>query len=168
MGSDHPDGEDTLAGMSGPRRAHPGEAWGAVLDDMEATAEALREEGWETMELHPGDVTIVEDTREPGIDILVPGDEFDDLRARIEAGVSFEDYEVYRAETEGMVYAVIVAKDDDSGTSALMPVYLDGQKLESILDPEPDSEGMPVYLRRLDGEMYELRLQEPSLLLDTD
>ncbi|MFC6725160.1 hypothetical protein ACFQE1_12435 [Halobium palmae] len=43
------------------------DAWERVVDDMEATAAEYREEGWETLELHPGDVTPIphDGTRAP-------------------------------------------------------------------------------------------------------
>ncbi len=167
MGSNHPDDGEPFDGETAPRRAHPGDVWGTVLDDMEATAEEFREAGWETLELHPGDVTIVEDTREPGIDALIPGSEFEDLQAYIDGGVSFDDYEVFRAESEGMVYAVIVAQDESTETAVLLPTYLDAERLSQVVGAGSD-ERVPVYLRRLDGEMYVLHLQDSALLLAED
>ncbi len=142
------------------------EQWSTVLDDMEATAAEFDEAGWETVVFHPGDVTTVLKNREPGVDVLLPGDEYDDLAAAIDEGVSFETYEVYRAVEDSMVYAVIVAQDEETSTAALVPVYLDQGKLHTVIEAEREEPGIPLYLRRLDNEMIELRLDDPSLLLD--
>jgi len=56
------------------------EHWDDLVDDVAATAEGLREEGWDVLELHPGDVTVVTGARS-GFDVLVPDDEFETLSA---------------------------------------------------------------------------------------
>jgi len=160
------DANEPGASGKGPRTEPAMEQWNAVLDDMEATAGELDAAGWETLVCHPGDVTTVMQNREPGVDVLLSGDEYAAIAEAVDSGVTFDAYEVYRAAAESVVYAVIVAQDEATSTAALVPVYLDQGDLHTVIELEREEPGLPLYLRRLDNEMIELRLDDPSLLLE--
>ena len=57
--------------------APAGDGWSAVIEDMEATAAEYRERGWTALELHPGDSVLVDSDRRTGLDVVLPGPEFE-------------------------------------------------------------------------------------------
>lgn len=116
--------------------------WEAVVEDMEATAEEYRDAGWEPVTLHPGDVTVVPaDHDQFGLSVLAPDDEFDTLREAV-AGRTFDSYEVYRGETESMVFLLVVVESDDDELAVFVPTYY---------ERTDDAEGE---LRDHDGTLY--------------
>lgn len=108
--------------------------WEDMLADVEATAEEYREQGWETMELHPGDVTAFasEEDDTYGLDVLVPGDEFDELEAVVEGGASFDSYQVFRGEGSGLVLLLIAMEDGENELAVLFPAYFDPSESEEM------------------------------------
>ncbi|MFT4905092.1 MAG: hypothetical protein ACI8UR_001660 [Natronomonas sp.] len=100
--------------------------WERVIEDMHATAEQHREEGWETVELHPGDVTVLsrDESDRFGLDAVVPGEEFDPLRTAVEER-TFDAYEVFRGETEGVVFGLTVVRSNDGELAVFIPFYYD-------------------------------------------
>jgi hypothetical protein len=116
--------------------------WEAVVEEMEATAEQYRNAGWETAELHPGDVTVVPaDHEEFGIVAIAPDDEFEALLELV-WGRTFDEYEVFRGDTEGMVFALVVVQAADKEAAVFLPVYYERTAA---------GEGE---LRNHDGELY--------------
>lgn len=159
------DNEDTGEapdGLSPGTNMRAMNVWNSVIDDMEATAAELEDEGWTTLELHPGDVIIATNIEDPGIDTVLPNPEFQELSSLIEAGVRFEEYEVYRAGGESIEYAVVVAKDFSQQIAVLIPLYYEIPDLAEIAR---GAETVPIYLRQLDEESVVLQLTEPELLL---
>lgn len=122
--------------------------WEAVIEEMEATAADLREEGWEIVELHPGDVAVFgEDAEFSGFDVLVPDNEFDQLE-EIDANAELKQTEVYRAESEQFVYALVVTLDADRTVGLCCPLYYDQQQLGQLPSPESDGQ-IATYIRTL-------------------
>lgn len=116
--------------------------WETVVEEMEETAAQYRTAGWETVELHPGDVTVVPaDHEQFGIVAVAPDDEFDELVARVD-GRSFDSYETFRGETEEMVFLLVVVESDDGDVAVFLPAYY---------ERTPDGEGE---LRGHEGELY--------------
>lgn len=139
--------------------------WDQVIADMEATASEFESSGWRTLETHPGDVTVAQNRAEPGLDAVLPGNEFRALEELLDAGVRFSEYEVFRAEGETFEYALLVAEDPQRETALLLPLFYELDDLIGVLQER--AEILPVYLRRLDGETISLELTEPELLLPT-
>lgn len=116
--------------------------WDAVVEEMEATAEQYRNAGWRTVEIHPGDVTVVPaDNEQFGIVAIAPDDEFAELLELVE-GRAFDAYEVFRGDTDEMVFALVVVQADDREAAVFLPVYY---------ERNADGEGE---LRKHDGELY--------------
>lgn len=116
--------------------------WEQVVEDMEATAAEYADAGRRTVALHPGDVTVVPaDHDQFGIVALVPDDEFGTLRETVEDR-TFDAYEVFRAETEAMVFLLVVVESDDGEAAVFLPAYY---------EREADGEGE---LRKHDGTLY--------------
>ncbi len=170
MDSGHP-----LSGRTG--------LWDDTIADMEATAEEFREEGWETLGLHPGAVTPLpagetEDgylDERVGLDVLVPGDEFEavtevvggvDGEAASAAGAGFDEYEAFRAQSGDVVFLVVVMKSEATGQAVLIPLYYDAAVAAETLERVTEREEMRLFVRPLDdSERVMFSQQEPEALL---
>lgn len=143
------------------------ENWDRVVADLEATAAEYEAEGWEALQLHPGDVVALsgEYGDRVGLDVLVPDDEYRELEGLLEDGVSFDAYQVFKAGSAGMVYLVVAMEDSDAEVAVLYPAYYrpadpDTQKL---LDRAHDEGELRSYVRRLSGEYVVLNHDQPEL-----
>lgn len=128
--------------------------WQAAIDDMEATAEAYRDRGWTTLELHPGDSVLVDSEFRTGLDVLLPGPEYERLEALIEE-TTFTDVDAFRAETEGILFLLIVEKSPDSETAVFVPTYYDPGGSQEKLDAVSDAGELRLFCRRLDDDYVE-------------
>jgi hypothetical protein len=177
MDSGHP-----LSGVTG--------LWDDTIDDMEATAEEFREDGWETVELHPGAVTPLPagetddgylDAR-VGLDVLVPGDEFEAVKAAVggieddanddaasaedAGGAGFDEYEAFRAQANEVVFLVVAMKSEATGTAVLIPLYYDITDAAATLNRVAEGGEMRLFVRPLDdSERVVFSQQEPDALL---
>lgn len=141
--------------------------WDRVVADLEATAAEYDEQGWESRQLHPGDVTPLsgEHGDRVGLDVLVPGEEYEALRSLLDGGVAFDAYRVFRAAVSDMVYLVVAMEDADSETAVLFPAYYRATDpaARAMLDRARDEGRLRSYVRRLDGEFVQLHHDEPAL-----
>lgn len=147
--------------------------WQDTIDDMEATAAEFREAGWETVELHPGAVTPLprletddgfEDDR-TGFDVLVPGNEFSETQAAVD-GAEFAEYEAYNAQTNGVVFAVVVMKADAAQRAVLIPIYYRVDEAEETVERIDAAGESRLYVRPLDDSERVLFTQSaPDALL---
>lgn len=144
-----------------------GDVWDVLLEDLAATAGEYRDEGWETLELHPGDVTALsgEFGDRVGLDVLIPDDEYRDLESWFDAGLTVDGYEVYREVVEGVVLLLVVVRDDDAERAVLFPAYydLDDDRARALFDRVDRTGTLHTYLRRLSGAFVELRHDDPAL-----
>lgn len=97
--------------------------WADVEADLEATAEELEAEGWSTVAFHPGDVTTRPTGDLPGLDVMVPGNEFEAMQATLEAGTSFDETAVFRTAGGGVAFLLCVLRDTDRRVAALVPAF---------------------------------------------
>lgn len=145
------------------------EVWDDVIEDMEATAETYREEGWEVLAIHPGDVASPDGEQGGrwGIDVLVPGDEFDELERLTEVeSFSFDESEVYRATGPGLVLLVVAILDHDTEVAVIFPAYYDVDQARSMLNRATDAGEMRTHLRPLDLEnVVTFTHDDPSLFM---
>lgn len=152
---------------------HPVAAtWGDVLADMEATAEGFEEDGWETLEIHPGDVTVLEggEGERFGLDVLVADNEYEAVQDRIESGFDVDEYEVFTANDEGYVFVLVALKDRDRRTALFVPMYysVSGKSTYLMLKRAKERGVIHTYLRRLDGEYIEFTHDDPELFQPSD
>ncbi|WP_224267807.1 DUF7529 family protein [Haloprofundus salinisoli] len=162
-------------------------AWEAVVADMEATAEAYREGGWETVELHPGDVLPlsgvdigVDVGDEPGgdatdaseeradwsgLDVLLPGNEFSAVEAVVEAS-TFDESEVLRTREDGVVLAVVVMKASAEKQAVFVPLYYDIADIAGVANAARSAGRLELALRPLSNDQRVLfALDDPELVL---
>lgn len=148
---------------SGPVEA----LWDDLLADLSATAAEYREDGWETLTLHPGDVTPLsgEYGDRVGLDVLVPDDEYRDLEAWFDAGLTVDGYEVYRTAAGGVVLLLVVVRDESERRAVLYPAFydLEDDQARSLITTADEGGALHTYLRRLTGDYVELRHDDPDL-----
>lgn len=139
--------------------------WDRVIEDMEATATELADAGWDTLELHPGDVHVLPDSEDPGLDLLVGDDEFGTLEDLFEDGLSLTETEVLRASTEGMQYVVAVMKDPEMEWAVLAPLYyrIADPDVGTMFDRARASETFCTRLRTLMGDRIDIEHDDPTL-----
>lgn len=144
------------------------EAWEHVVEDMEATAAEYRERGWEVVDLHPGDVTALPPDHDRfGLDVLVPGDEFDTVSELVtDDGAAFDEFEVFRAGRGGYVFLVVAVEDAAREQVVLVPAYYGIEDAEETLTGVREQGRFPLHVRPLtvDG-VVTVEPSEPELLL---
>lgn len=113
------DGIEERRGGTPARKA----AWSRTLEDMEALAEARRENGWEAVAIPAVDTAPA--SPEAGRDdrfgtvYVIPDNYADSFTDAFERG-GFPRYEAYRNEMEGYVYLVTELLDPDAETAILL------------------------------------------------
>lgn len=152
---------------------HPvADAWSDVLADMEATAASYEEDGWETQQIHPGNVTTLAGTDGDrfGLDVLVPDNEYAAVEERIQAGFDVDDYEVFTAVNDGFAFLLIALRDRDRRTAVFVPTYysLAGEDTRMMLTRAKSDGVIHTYLRRLDGDYIEFTHDDPDLFLPSE
>ncbi|MFB6270635.1 MAG: hypothetical protein ABEH83_11860 [Halobacterium sp.] len=140
--------------------------WERVVEDMTATADEYRERGWDAIEIHPGDVMVATDDRRTGLEVLAPDDEFDRAAAAVDDSDGFESANVFRAETEGVLYFVVVLEDPSAETALLYPVqYAPGEETDFVEMVEKEGE-VRTHVRPLDQRrVLTFTHDDPSLFL---
>lgn len=98
--------------------------WEDVEADLEATAAELEAEGWTTVALHPGDVTTRSGDDGPaGLDVMVPGNEFEAVGEQLDAGTEFRETAVFRQAAGGVAFLVCAFRDPDREVAVLVPAF---------------------------------------------
>lgn len=140
--------------------------WDDLLADLEARAAAYRDDEWETLSLHAGDVTALDGRygNRVGLSILVPDDEYAELERVLER-TSVDSYDVYRTSVDGYV-AFLLAVETADRTAVLCPGYyaLADDSVHALFDHAARAGQLTVYLRRLDESAVEVTLSDPELL----
>jgi hypothetical protein len=145
------------------------DVWEGVVEDMEATAAEYREDGWETLELHPGDVTALPSVEERkdeqfGLDVLVPGDEYEAVSELVD-GTEFDEYDVFRAQQGCVVFLVLVTKSTATKQAVLTPLYYAVEDAQLMLDRARDEDVLYTHVRPLsDDERVTFTQEDPELL----
>jgi len=147
-----------------PTNVEAASGWQAVIDDMAAMADEYEDRGWTTLELHPGDSVLVDSEARTGLDVVLPGPEYEDLEALVDDR-SFTDVSVFRAEDGGMVYLLIVEEDPDDETAAFVPAYYDPAGSQDKLETIQDDDQLRLFCRRLDNDYVEFVHTDPTPFL---
>lgn len=119
--------------------------WAALLGDMGATADVYREEGWSVLELHPTEATALTGPDDFGLEVTVPGDEFEELESWTGDG-RFGEYEVYRAETD-RVFLLVVARDEERRRVVCVPAHYGFESVSALADRAEAGAGFHTHVR---------------------
>ncbi|PSQ56741.1 hypothetical protein BRD18_08360 [Halobacteriales archaeon SW_7_71_33] len=159
MSDDAPDPGVPGAGTSARAMAR----WETVIEDMAATAAEYESEGWETLQLHPGDVTVLPpDSDTPGLDVLVPDDEHRDLAALMDDH-EFVSSAVFRRAEGSMVYLLVVEESTDD-VAVLYPVYYStsDRGVEDTFEHAHRTGRFRSFVRRLQGDPFVFEHDDPA------
>lgn len=144
-------GDHPLAGAA--------DRWELTVEDMAATAAAYRDDGYEVLELHPGDVTLRADSGT--FDVLLPDDEFRTLEALVGES-DLAETEVYFATDGGVAFALAVVAAPDDRTAVCCPLYYDLSSAGGLAGRE----ALTLYARPLaDDRSVAIRFDDPSLFV---
>lgn len=157
----------TVTDPSDPASSQVAAVWEELLADCSATAAEYRENGWETLELRPGDVTVVTGDHgdRAGLDVLVPDDEYRELEAWYE-DLSVDGYDVFRSTVDLVVCLVVVVRDETARRAVLYPLVYSAvdDQARALFEAATDRGVVYTYLRRLSGDCIRFRHDDPGLL----
>jgi hypothetical protein len=137
--------------------------WETILDEVSKMATEYQTAEWETVVLRPGDIQLVSsEDLQPGLDVLIPDDEYVELEGVLKSGVSFDSYEVHKDVMDGVVHLIIVMEGNASQVALLYPAFYGIENTEVINQARADGE-LRTYLRRLNGDYVELTHSDPEL-----
>ena len=117
---------------------------------MHATAEEYADANWGTVQLHPGDVTVLAgDTADgrAGFDVLVPGEEFERLTDAV-ADRTFDSHDVSRTTEGGVVFLLDVFTDADEDVAVFVPAYYEMTDAKTLRSTAADGT-VTMCIRRL-------------------
>ncbi|WP_115865586.1 DUF7529 family protein [Halorussus litoreus] len=118
-GDDDPDYAEKIAANADVHR----NAWQRTLDDMQAMAGDLEDEGWDVISFPAGHTAPtnpdVGASDRFGFVHVVPDSEAESIESAVETG-AFPKYQVFRNETDGRVFMVVQLLDPDSSTAILV------------------------------------------------
>ena len=141
--------------------------WDVVIEEMAAMATEYQDDGWETVTLHPGDVTVSageEPNAKQGFDVVVPGEEYDRLREAV-GDRAFESYEVFRTVDQGLVFLLTVLTDTTGELAVFVPAYYPETGVDELRVAVENGGGtLTTHVRPLDADERVLFYHEdPSL-----
>ncbi len=141
--------------------------WEDLIADASATAAEYEADGWETLELRPGDVTPLDGEYgdRVGLDVLVPDNEYRALQSWFDDGFAIDDYEVYRSLVDRTVFLLVALRDGEVERVVLLPTFyrLGADAVSGMFEHAGETGALHVYVRRLSGEYAEIRLDDPAL-----
>ncbi|MDB2225855.1 hypothetical protein PM076_15940 [Halorubrum ezzemoulense] len=152
------------AGGDVPTNVQAEDGWSAVIEDMEATATKYRERGWTALELHPGDSVLVDSDRRTGLDVVLPGSEFEELESLVDDR-QFRDVEVFRAEGNELVYVLVVEIAPESETAVFVPAYYDPSQAAEKLESIREAGAVRLFCRRLNDDAVRFVHDDPTPFL---
>ena len=153
--------------MDGPDRATQVASahWEALSGDVEAIVAEYDERSFEAHALHPGDVTLLtgESGDREGLDVLLPGSEFETVFDLVDRGVTFDSSEVYSAREGSTVLLVLVLVDEREEVVLAYPAYYDLETGREVLSRARERGRFHSYLRRLSGDTVTFTHDDPSI-----
>ena len=127
------------------------EGWMQLLEEMDAMAAALDDEGWETLTIPAGPVGPDERyTDRHGYAYVVPGDAADRF-AELFVPDGFPRTEVYRAISAGNLYLLSVFQNPATEAAILLAGVLNRSDLGECRQYATETGRMYTHLHRLDG-----------------
>ena len=130
------------------------QAWEATLEDMEAMAEARREEGWQAVTCMAVDTAPTNpdagDRDDFGLVFVLPNNMAEEFEDAYE-GREFPKYEVYRAADEGRAYVVVEYIDPATETVIFVAGQYELRFAPGMVKAARREETMYSYAQLIDG-----------------
>jgi hypothetical protein len=128
-------------------------AWQQTVEDMDAIAEELEDEGWDVLTVAAGHTAPTNPdagaTDRFGLVHVVPGNKADDIEETVETG-SFPQYRVFRKEMQGRVFMVTQLLDPESEQAILIAGNFELRHAPGLVKSALEEEEMYTHLQKLD------------------
>lgn len=140
--------------------------WDVVIEEATEQAEQYREDGWEAVVVHPGDVTAVFD--DPlGLDVLASRTEFERVQSLAESH-TFDRSHVYRRDG-GVVFVLTVFEATADSVAVFVPTYVSKEDLDQLFDRARAADELPIHVRPLsDDARVTFVIDDPDLFFETE
>ncbi|KAB1192321.1 hypothetical protein GJR96_02225 [Haloferax sp. MBLA0076] len=144
--------------------------WETVVEECEAVAEEYRERDWHVVVALPGDVVPVPGTGDEvvshvGLDVIVGDDVYPEVESAVE-GVTFDEYEAFRAVEGGLVYLTLVVRATEDEVAVCLPLYYRLAETDRLFSLLRQGETMRTKVHPLDPEKgVEFVHEDPDPLL---
>lgn len=141
--------------------------WQTVVEECQSLASEYEDEGWTVLAPVPGDVVPLpapgdSEVSKIGFDVLLSGDEFDRLESLV-TDADFDEFEAYRAQDGGIVYASLVFEAPAAEAVVCVPLYYSTVEADRMLDRVRAGDPLRVYFHPLSGDQHvEFDLQDPT------
>lgn len=107
--------------------------WDDLISDAKKIAAGYESDGWETLLLHPGDVSTVTEGN-ARFQLVVPESELEMLEEVVESDKkSFDEFELHRATVEDLLLFVVVVKSKDHNQAIIFLTYYDTDTDENFV-----------------------------------
>ncbi len=138
--------------------------WETLLEESEALAAEFENEGWETLLVQPGSVTTVFGRDRCGLDVLVPGNQYEPLAEWVEdEGTEFPRSEAYCREEAEVVLLVVVMSDPETERAVCFPAYYGIEDADGLFERARSEGRFDTYLRKLNGESVVFSHDDPEI-----
>lgn len=132
------------------------------MADLEATAEEYREDGYEVLAIHAGDVTPL--SKDLALDVLAPGDEYARLQS-LNEDLDVDEFAVFQAQEGEVTFALVVATDEDADVAVCIPVFFHSSVHDGLGALAEDAGVLDIQVRPLDdSSRVVFTLEEPGVL----
>lgn len=131
------------------------DAWGATIEDMEAMANELEEEGWDVTYFaagHTGAPDADETGGYPGLAFVMPDNFADAVGAAVEDG-SFPTYDVFRNEVSGRVFLLVQLLDPETEQAILVAGNFWRYDAQGMISDMREADAIYTHFQRLDGSV---------------
>lgn len=136
--------------------------WQDLMDDTDVTAAEYRDDGYETLAVHTGDVVPLPERLI--IDVLAPGDEFRQLTAMAD-GATVDEFELFTASEGDVEFALVVATDEQAEIAVCIPLFVHQDVVDAMGPRAKDAGHVDIHVRPLSDETHVVfTLEEPELL----
>lgn len=140
--------------------------WSDLQADIDDIAAEYRDDGWETLVLHPGDVSVrPEDDETHGFSLVVPQSELQTLKSWTqESSAAFDSFKAFRSTQDNLVFLAVVMEDAATGRAVLFPLYYDPKTDEHLERQAMTAGHLYTYVSGLAGdEAISFRHDNPKL-----
>jgi len=141
--------------------------WSEIADEIAQLQEQYESTAWDTVVLHPGDVTAGTVTDgSPGFQLVVPASEFDTLEDLVrETEASFDEFEVYHAPTDDLTFYVMILQAASLQRAIFFPVFYNPITDSEITDAVNENSPISIEVGKIgDEKSYKFTIINSSVL----
>lgn len=140
------------------------DSWEAFMEDLEETAGEYRDEGYEVVEIHAGDVVPLADR--VAFDVLAPGSEFRALQSLV-TDFDPDEFTVYKASEGETTFAVVVAEDNDRTAAVCTSIFYHYSIAQELIENARRAGFVQIQVRPLsDDDHVVFRIEDPDIIFE--